>query len=114
MESLKAKWINALRSGKYKQATGALRNCYGHCCLGVLIDNHPEFRIGGIGKTVTAVNKKTGDIFNGLNTYIPERIVWPEAQEALVLMNDVEGKSFDEIADYIETHASEDLKTWKI
>lgn len=36
---LKAKWIEALRSGRYKQGRGGLRdgdNCY--CCLGVLAD----------------------------------------------------------------------------
>lgn len=32
------KWINALRSGEYKQANGALQNEYGYCCLGVLCE----------------------------------------------------------------------------
>ena len=36
--SLKQKWVRALRSGKYEQATGALRNEDGFCCLGVLCD----------------------------------------------------------------------------
>lgn len=30
------KWLAALRSGKYKQATGALEKDGGYCCLGVL------------------------------------------------------------------------------
>jgi hypothetical protein len=30
------KWLTALRSGEYKQATGALENGGGYCCLGVL------------------------------------------------------------------------------
>ena len=34
----KAKWIAALRSGKYTQAKGSLKNGGGHCCLGVLCD----------------------------------------------------------------------------
>lgn len=35
---LKAKWLEALRSGKYEQGRGSL--CYDgkHCCLGVLQD----------------------------------------------------------------------------
>lgn len=33
---LKAKWIAALRSGEYKQATGMLRDEGCYCCLGVL------------------------------------------------------------------------------
>lgn len=31
-------WIEALRSGEYQQAQGALHNEYGHCCLGVLCE----------------------------------------------------------------------------
>lgn len=37
--ALKAKWLEALRSGKYQQGRGGLRdenNCF--CCLGVLMD----------------------------------------------------------------------------
>jgi hypothetical protein len=30
------KWIEALRSGEYKQGTGTLQNKCGYCCLGVL------------------------------------------------------------------------------
>ena len=35
---LKAKWVNALRSGKYKQAFGRLHYCEPDtfCCMGVL------------------------------------------------------------------------------
>ncbi len=35
---LKAKWIEALRSGKYKQGKGVLRYGDEFCCLGVLCD----------------------------------------------------------------------------
>lgn len=35
---VKEKWLAALRSGKYKQTTGALHNKNGYCCLGVLCD----------------------------------------------------------------------------
>lgn len=35
---LKAKWIAALRSGKYTQTAARLRSPTGHCCLGVLCD----------------------------------------------------------------------------
>lgn len=37
--ALKARWINALLSGDYKQGQGLLRDARnGHCCLGVLCD----------------------------------------------------------------------------
>ena len=43
MEKLTAKewrrkWVEALRSGKYRQTTGVLRDRDGFCCLGVLCD----------------------------------------------------------------------------
>jgi hypothetical protein len=34
----KAKWIEALRSGKYQQTRGALKDDKGMCCLGVAAD----------------------------------------------------------------------------
>ena len=36
--SWKEKWVNALRSGKYKQTRGNLQDGDGFCCLGVLCD----------------------------------------------------------------------------
>jgi hypothetical protein len=35
---IKAKWVEALRSGKYSQTQHVLRNENGMCCLGVLAD----------------------------------------------------------------------------
>lgn len=35
---VKAKWIDALRSGEYSQTDGALQDEHGFCCLGVLCD----------------------------------------------------------------------------
>lgn len=35
---IKAKWIAALRSGKYQQTQKTLRDATGYCCLGVLCD----------------------------------------------------------------------------
>jgi hypothetical protein len=40
----KAKWIAALRSGKYKQTVSRLRDNFGYCCLGVACD------ISGMGE----------------------------------------------------------------
>ena len=43
-KAIKTRWVKALRSGKYKQTTGQLRECdddgkpVGYCCLGVLCD----------------------------------------------------------------------------
>lgn len=35
---IKQLWIDALRSGEYPQARGALKTVSGYCCLGVLCD----------------------------------------------------------------------------
>lgn len=39
---LKAKWLKALKSGKYTQRTVYLENEGRHCCIGVLGDIHPK------------------------------------------------------------------------
>lgn len=39
---IKKLWVAALRSGKYKQATGALKVHDSFCCLGVLCDLHSK------------------------------------------------------------------------
>src|SRR5262245_25570628 len=35
--------VAALRSGLYVQATGQLRSCFGHCCLGVATEICPVY-----------------------------------------------------------------------
>jgi hypothetical protein len=35
---LKARWLQALRSGEYVQDSGSLRTSNGYCCLGVLCE----------------------------------------------------------------------------
>jgi len=37
-KEIKTKWVAALRSGKYEQTTGQLKNSEGFCCLGVLCE----------------------------------------------------------------------------
>lgn len=47
-KKVKAKWLEALRSGKYKQTKSMLMNptTNGHCCLGVLCDLYAK-EVGG-------------------------------------------------------------------
>lgn len=106
---VKAKWVEALRSGKYLQTQGVLRDASDrHCCLGVLCDiTDPADWIwledeNGAPREGWAYRHGKGtdtDILPGLlgeelglDTFYEER---------LTEMND-NGKSFDEIADYIE------------
>jgi len=39
---VKSRWVAALRSGMFQQASNTLRNSEGHCCLGVLCELHAE------------------------------------------------------------------------
>lgn len=43
---VKQLWIEALRSGKFKQAQGRLKTENGYCCLGVLCELHRR-EVGG-------------------------------------------------------------------
>jgi hypothetical protein len=84
---LKAKWIAALRSGEYPQGRMSLRDgANRHCCLGVLCavagrDLDPAYIDDNYDFAETALSKPAAD--------------------DLIAMND-DGKSFAEIADYIE------------
>jgi hypothetical protein len=96
---LKAKWIEALRSGKYKQCRSSLRQNDGFCCLGVLADANGEqwstekWLMPGQYRVV----RGGGCLFYG----VQQGLLTEEQMDALADMND-EGKSFSEIADYIE------------
>lgn len=86
---MKAKWIEALRSGKYQQGRNRLITESGrYCCIGVGAKVlFPEFEFNPDTATVCAAEKLglTGG-----------------QQQGLVEMNDFQDKSFAEIADYIE------------
>ena len=105
--TVKAKWVEALRSGEYKQGMGNLRDAGYFCCLGVLSDLH---------------SKETGckwtELPDGVMSYLgqsgmPPAIVleWAELVDMNVLIagevqsldghNDA-GVKFDQIAKAIE------------
>ena len=91
-KKLKAKWVTALRSGRYRQARGELKSASGaYCCLGVLRKiMHP--------KSVLERNKVDGYL---CGKHLKEAGLGADQQYALVAMND-DGESFSEIAAYIE------------
>ena len=39
---IKQRWVEALRSGQYKQGSGCLRTNNAYCCLGVLCELHRQ------------------------------------------------------------------------
>jgi hypothetical protein len=95
----RAKWAAALRSGQYVQTVGGLRTSYGmHCCLGVFCEvmGQPRHR-----ETMYTIN---GEPYGG---FPPAH--WFEEKTGFSYpgrfsdLNDRDGLSFDEIADYIES-----------
>lgn len=104
-KEIKAKWIEALRSGKYKQGTHWLRLQDTYCCLGVLCDlvDSSGWESNTIG--TTHVYAREGYTHN-YSKILPENIgqeldIPPEISDQLSNMND-DGHTFKEIADYIE------------
>ncbi len=96
---IKRKWVEALQSGKYKQARDVRKRCAdgSYCCLGVLweVCGPVEWRdVGDIGYRPF----RQGRDDDGF--YIPSEARIPSYQ-LLIKLNDG-GKSFAEIADYIE------------
>lgn len=109
----KALWCAALRSGKYPQSYGALRNASGYCCMGVLSAISPfEEKQNSSGYSYwgdygaayesipeVAVLSKNVKEWAGLDSCHP-------AINGVTLgrLNDVETLTFPEIADLIEEY----------
>jgi hypothetical protein len=103
-QDVKKRWVEALRSGKYKQNKNKLRtkdgNEYYYCCLGVLCDLYYENGWNGdhhLDRAFTEPPKQVCD-WAGLkesDPYIAPNISAMKANDSLNM-------SFDEIATLIE------------
>lgn len=111
---LKRRWVEALRSGKYKQVNSTLRSGHGYpgeerryCCLGVLCDivdpngwtdwqsrNHP-LADDGNSYIRTSALRELGLIGRENGGY---------SQRKLAKLNDEGGMDFIAIADIIDKH----------
>jgi hypothetical protein len=92
----KAKWIKALRSGKYEQGSGSLYNPYNNsfCCLGVLhecITGRKPRRNSVFLSDAIADKASIERVHNSADTI----------QDKLSCMND-RGDSFSKISNWIE------------
>jgi hypothetical protein len=107
------KWVEALRSGKYKQGNGVLKDDNNKfCCLGVLCD------ISDMSIWIKSIegSSEFNNYFEN-SMYLPVKIrQWAEMNSASGIYDDWEpslasendnGLSFNEIADLIEKH-------WKV
>jgi hypothetical protein len=105
---IKKRWLDALRSGKFKQGREALRSNHGgdtrHCCLGVLCELAVE----------DGVARRKGNRYLDCSEILPRDVQhWAELDDpnpsvrgqgfsvCLAEMND-SGKDFNAIADIIE------------
>ena len=125
--------VSALRSGKYKQGTSALRYHDSYCCLGVACDlagvewkgtTTPNFfyeeEIAGPTSFLTNSEGKTPFIINLSPKVIDyygftnasgefsdeislDGVLRENEEHSLIELNDGRGFTFDQIADFIET-----------
>lgn len=97
-EDFKKKWLEALRSGEYKQGVGTLYDkvTNAHCCIGVACYLH-----NGVNANLCGFLPQSG--VSGYSA-LPDAISGGFSNDVtaqLITMND-SGKSFAEIADWIE------------
>lgn len=107
---VKTLWLEALRSGDYKQATGALnRMGVGQCCLGILCEVAVAQGFPLLVEAVEPYNGEQRVMYNQeLGLLPPEVRAWAGvdscASGRLIEMNDDLKKNFSEIADWIEAN----------
>ena len=103
--AIKKRWIEALRSGKYKQADGRLHDGKKFCCLGVLYDVEFDgdwILIDDADAWSVLSDYMIEDNSSHLSDTFREGCgISEDTQSTLITMND-EGKSFEAIATWIE------------
>ena len=92
-----AEWVWALRSGFYKQITGEYRKNEGHCAMGVLYD------LAGAMKD----DRVDFSIEMGHWNFMLSFLCHTAQFDMVVTLNDAYGKSFSEIAAWIETNVKD-------
>jgi hypothetical protein len=104
-KEVKARWVEALRSGKYQQGRAALNANGKFCCLGVLCDLYPSVKWHNYsqpgwkclrneyGDSIAAMPPDEVEAWAGLNTYATSR---------LANLNDNLNYRFVDIANIIE------------
>lgn len=108
---VKKLWVEALRSGKYKQGKGCLRAGDEYCCLGVLCDLHRvEFKQDWAHYSLVILTylTETAKLPRVVQKWAGLAIANPKlGDESCVALNDGmcgTKLTFPEIADLIEKH----------
>ena len=108
-KKLMARWIRALKSGKYNQGQEWLNRYNQYCCLGVLCDLiNPKGWVAKKNGEETVYSWKNTpravEVFDRLPIPVRNKIgLTGDDQSSLIIMNDV-GKSFETIAVWIKTN----------
>lgn len=109
-KQLRRKWLRALRSGSYRRGEGSLVSEDGRkfCCLGVLADIQGCVWQESIrdSSLVPIMPHGRKPLANDGTDFLPVRRtggLTEDQQSTLAEMND-DGKSFKQIADFIESH----------
>lgn len=100
-QEYKQPWIDALRSGDYKQGKTHLHSDSKFCCLGVLCEINPAVAT----KTMSLLDfyaRYDGDSAQLTSNLREEFDISETDMDRLMTKNDSDGKSFSEIADWIE------------
>jgi len=100
----KTKWLEALRSGEYRQGSGELCTGEAYCCLGVYaeaVEGVRPVQDEGL-ESVYMFHFKKEDCEKTAS--LPDTMLSEDVQGTLIKMNDTDCKSFPEIADWIEAN----------
>lgn len=104
-KNFRTKWLKALRSGRYKQASSSLINDYGnkpsYCCLGVAakVCRVPDSQLKNLACPLSL--KTSGNLPEPMQVFVKHNDN-TEFTALLMDMNDSGNNSFKKIADYIE------------
>lgn len=102
-KAVKKRWINELRSDKYQQSTGSLKDKDGYCCLGVLCDIVDKKGWGRIQRGSYRHHlDHSGDHIDINDTTPALHALSLGSREKLVKLNDDKNYSFKRIATWIE------------
>ena len=103
-KEVKAKWIEALESGKYKQGQEQLRNRDKYCCLGVLCDIIDTSKLCFYSSEgLYEYNSDEGSYETILPYSLRAKLgITSEQESDLIQLNDAEDYDFPAIADWIK------------
>lgn len=106
---IKAKWLEALRSGNYKQGTGRLRKAdNSYCCLGVLCDVIDPTKWMNTEDTYHCYGYRIDDpqfhVYSALSDNQLKEIGLPSYDMWELIRRNDRSSSFTDVIKYIEEH----------